>query len=271
MAGSFAAIAFSNRAELAVDRGSARGRPRSTRTRPSPPARRRCPARTGGCPPAAPRRARACPALLHVRAVEPPHVRRREDRRHRPDRRERRPELLEQAVRRALRVPRGLVGVVREDVPAAEAEVVERRERHQLANEGRPLLGPLPEADRRPSASASRSASRARGGRPRRRRSGWSRRRRGPAPGRRAGRRPARWSVAFSRVEPPGAPARPKVSDSAPRRKDRRESFEDLRRGCVAACPGAGTMRPMTHRPCRERPAPAGPVGLLSPPPGARS
>ena len=41
-----------------------------------------------------------------------------------------------------------LVGVVGEDVPSAELELVELRERHEVGDLGRALVGALAEADR---------------------------------------------------------------------------------------------------------------------------
>ena len=87
-------------------------------------------------------------ALLDVRTVEPLHVALIEDRRHRLDGFELGRELLEQRRLEHARRPRRGVAVLFEDVPAAEHEIVERRERHDVADLRRSALGALAEADR---------------------------------------------------------------------------------------------------------------------------
>jgi hypothetical protein len=86
---------------------------------------------------------------LDVRAVELLDVRRVERRRHRLDRAQR--------VGDRLQMPRdvehaglhgGDVRVVRERVPRPEDDVVERRERHEVADQRDPVLGALAESDR---------------------------------------------------------------------------------------------------------------------------
>jgi hypothetical protein len=42
----------------------------------------------------------------------------------------------------------GLVGVIREGVPAAEAQVLQTVQRHEILDPGRAVLGPFPEPDR---------------------------------------------------------------------------------------------------------------------------
>ena len=86
-------------------------------------------------------------ALLDVRAVEPLDVALIEDRRPGPDLLELRANLLEQRRLEDAGRLRRRVAVVVEDVPAAEDEIVERRQRHDVADLGRPAFGPFAEAD----------------------------------------------------------------------------------------------------------------------------
>ena len=96
-------------------------------------------------------------ALLDVRAVEPLHVALIEHGRPRPDLLELGPDLVEQRRLDDAGRARGGVAVVLEDVPAAEHEVVEAGERHDVADLRRAAFGPLARGGRCPSASASRS------------------------------------------------------------------------------------------------------------------
>ena len=84
---------------------------------------------------------------LHVRAVEAAHVVRVEDGRHRLDLRELVLHEIDVARLEHLRVLRRLVRVVREHVPAAEDELIERRERDELADLGGFPVGALADAD----------------------------------------------------------------------------------------------------------------------------
>jgi hypothetical protein len=85
---------------------------------------------------------------LHVRAAQPLHVALIEHRRHRPDRFHLGPDLVEQTrLEHAGRAGRG-VAVFREDVPAAEDEVVEADEADEVLDARRAVLGALPEPDR---------------------------------------------------------------------------------------------------------------------------
>jgi hypothetical protein len=86
-------------------------------------------------------------AALHVRAVESLHVVGREHRGHRLHRRERLLQPLEERRLEDAGVAGGLVRVIGEDVPRAEANVVERRERHELLDERRPAFRALAEPD----------------------------------------------------------------------------------------------------------------------------
>ena len=87
------------------------------------------------------------PPCLHVRAVEALDVLGVEDRLHRLDGRERFLDLLEQAASRAPGVGRGLVGGVLEDVPAAEHQVVQAGQRHEVLDLWAAAVGALAEAD----------------------------------------------------------------------------------------------------------------------------
>ena len=79
-------------------------------------------------------------ALLDVRSVEPLDVAPIEHRGHRLDRFELGTDLLEQRPFENAGSLRRLVGVVFEDVPAAEHDVVERRERNEILDERRARL-----------------------------------------------------------------------------------------------------------------------------------
>ena len=87
-------------------------------------------------------------ALLHVGAVEALHVAAVEHRRHRADLLELGADLIEQRRLEHAGRLRRLVGVVFEDVPTAEHDVVERGERNEVLDERRPAVGALAEADR---------------------------------------------------------------------------------------------------------------------------
>ena len=109
-------------------RRTARDRPRSSRTRPRRSDRRR------SCFLKRSMSAMSCSArsifdlpCLDVGAVQLLDVRRLEHARHRADALEERPHLVEVLVREHAGVLRRLVGVVLEDVPAAEHQIVERR------------------------------------------------------------------------------------------------------------------------------------------------
>ena len=86
-------------------------------------------------------------ALLDVRAVEPLDVLAIEHRRQRLDRRQLVLDLIEQLLLEHAGGLGRLVAVVLEDVPAAEDEVVETGERHELADGRRAALGALAEPD----------------------------------------------------------------------------------------------------------------------------
>ena len=87
-------------------------------------------------------------ALLDVRPVEPLDVAAVEDRGHRRDRFELGPDLLEQVLVEHAGMLRRFVGVVVEDVPRTEHDVVERGERHEVLDERRAAVRPLAETDR---------------------------------------------------------------------------------------------------------------------------
>ena len=87
-------------------------------------------------------------ALLHVRAVEPLDVALIEHRRPRPDLLELGAHLLEQRRLDDAGGARRGVAVVLEDVPAAEHQIVERRQRHDVVDLRRAVLGALAEAHR---------------------------------------------------------------------------------------------------------------------------
>ena len=87
-------------------------------------------------------------ALLDVRALEPLHVTLIEDGGPRVDLLELGADLVEQRWFDDARRPRGGVAVVLEDIPAAEDEIVERRERHDVADLRRTVVGPFAETDR---------------------------------------------------------------------------------------------------------------------------
>ena len=86
--------------------------------------------------------------LLDVRALQPLHVPLIEHGGHRADRLELSPDAIELRRFQHARRPRGGVTVFFEDVPAAENDVVEIRERHEFVDLRRAPFGPLPEADR---------------------------------------------------------------------------------------------------------------------------
>ena len=86
--------------------------------------------------------------LLDVRAVEPLHVVLIEHGRPRPDLLELGPDLVEQRLLEDAGRLRGAVAVFLEDVPAAEHEIVESRQRNDFVDLRRAALGPLAEPDR---------------------------------------------------------------------------------------------------------------------------
>ncbi len=86
-------------------------------------------------------------ALLDVRSVEPLHVAPIEHRRHRRDCLELGADLIEQRLLQHAGGLRRFVRVVLEDVPAAEHDVVERGERHEVLDERRATFGALAEAN----------------------------------------------------------------------------------------------------------------------------
>jgi hypothetical protein len=86
-------------------------------------------------------------ALLQVRAVQLLDVRLLEHRGHRRDRLELGTQLIEQPRVEHARLHRRLVRVLREDVPAAEHDVVEPCERHVVLDRGRLALGALADAN----------------------------------------------------------------------------------------------------------------------------
>ena len=87
-------------------------------------------------------------ALLDVRTFEPLHVALVEHRGPRPDLFELGPDLLEQRRLEHAGGLRGGVAVLLEDVPAAEHDIVEAGQRHDLADLRRAPFGPLAETDR---------------------------------------------------------------------------------------------------------------------------
>jgi hypothetical protein len=86
-------------------------------------------------------------ALLDVRAVESLDVALIEDGRPRPDFLELGTHPIEQRRLDDASGPRRGVAVLFEDVPAAEHQIVQRGERHDIADSRRAILGSLPEAD----------------------------------------------------------------------------------------------------------------------------
>jgi hypothetical protein len=86
--------------------------------------------------------------VLHVRTVETLHVTPVECGRPRSDRFQLRPELLQQAILQNTGVSGGLVGVVLEDIPGAEHEILEAGKRYEVAYGGRAMFGALPESNR---------------------------------------------------------------------------------------------------------------------------
>ena len=121
MAGSFAAIAFSKRRELGVDRRRLEvdlGRGAPDHDAAGAAVLLHEPADV-----LAERLAELALVrrLLHVRPVEAAHVLGREHRRHRLHRLERLPEPVDEVLLEHVGVAGGLVGVVGEDVPRAEA------------------------------------------------------------------------------------------------------------------------------------------------------
>src|SRR5262249_31556728 len=85
---------------------------------------------------------------LDVRTVEPLDVALIEDCGPRPDLLELRPNFVEEGRIDHAGRPRGGVTIVLEDVPPAEHEIVERRERNDVADFRRAALGPFSEAHR---------------------------------------------------------------------------------------------------------------------------
>ncbi len=82
-------------------------------------------------------------SALRVCAVETPHVPGVEDPSHRLDRPELVLHLLDVLTLEHFGVVGRLEGVIRKDVPAAEFELVEVRERNEIGNRGRLLVGAL--------------------------------------------------------------------------------------------------------------------------------
>src|SRR5690606_37066954 len=85
--------------------------------------------------------------LLDVRPIQPPDVVLVEDRRHRLDLPQEVGDRLDVARLQHARLDRTLVRIIRDRVPRAEDQILERRQRHEVLDLRLPALRPLPQPD----------------------------------------------------------------------------------------------------------------------------